>query len=164
MIVFAADQAVAMLPIWAIYTVSFGTLLAVFIGAVLVHWVARKGAVEAREDREQQEVLLFLRWAAEKALSDELPNARVGIAAVDCMVETSCNGLSYSFRQVKHELALALAERHPTVEWPVSQLHREHLGLGERPRSTKIQPSPVTRPRRLRHIRYYKKHGGSRRG
>ncbi len=73
---------VTTLPIWAIYSVSFGTPIAAFVGVVLGHYFLRKGANELDVWRRREETMRLLRWASELAASGEPAQARMGVAAL----------------------------------------------------------------------------------
>lgn len=73
------------LPLWAVYAVSFGTPLAAFAAVVLGHYLLRKGANELDVWRRREETMRMLRWASEQAASSDATQARMGVAALDAL-------------------------------------------------------------------------------
>jgi hypothetical protein len=96
------------LPLWAVFVVSFGTPIAAFIGVILGHWVTRKGDIEAAGDRLRQEMMSTLRWAGERAASDDKRTAYMAQATVDAVVSSCCR-MPFQDHQWKLSMADAIS-------------------------------------------------------
>lgn len=72
-------------PTWAVYTISIATPLSAFVGAILGHWLLRKGATELDVWRRREETMRMLRWASEQAASSDPARAVMGVAALDAL-------------------------------------------------------------------------------
>lgn len=80
---------VTTLPTWAVYTLSFGSPLLAFVG-VLAGWlVTRRGATELEARSKREELMRMLRWASELAISEEDPRARLGVAELGVLLNSS---------------------------------------------------------------------------
>jgi hypothetical protein len=77
------------LPTWAVYAIGFGTPLLAFAGALIGQLVTRRGTDELEARSKREELMRMLRWASELAISDDEPKARLGVAQLRALLDSS---------------------------------------------------------------------------
>ncbi len=77
------------LPVWAVYAVSLGTPIAAFLGVLIGTVVTRKGDTELEARSKREEVMRTLRWAAEKAVSEDAGEARLGLLQLEALGDSA---------------------------------------------------------------------------
>lgn len=80
-----------------------------FLGAVLGHWVTRKGAVELDTWRKREETMRMVRWAAEMAADAERPwRSYAGFHILDALGESEL--LQSEDVSLVHRITTSMAE------------------------------------------------------
>jgi hypothetical protein len=69
--------------------ISFGTPVLAFAGVLLGQLVTRRGAGELEARSKREELMRMLRWASELATSDDEPKARLGVAQLRALLDSS---------------------------------------------------------------------------
>jgi hypothetical protein len=80
---------VSSLPTWVVYSIGFGTPLLAFAGGLVGQLVTRRGAGELETRSKREELMRMLRWASELAVSDAEPKARLGVAQLQALLDSS---------------------------------------------------------------------------
>ena len=101
------------LPLWAVYTVSLGVPLLAFAGAMTGQFITRRAASELETRSKREEVMRNLRWAAELAVSGDEAHARLGVAQLKALGESSLPDQS---QQLFIDAALAAVVNIPAKE------------------------------------------------
>lgn len=74
------------LPLWAIFTIGFGSPVLAFVGVLLAQLVARRGATELESRSKREETMRNLRWAAQLAVSADDRMAALGVAQLAALL------------------------------------------------------------------------------
>lgn len=74
------------------YLISFGTPILAFLGGLFGHLISRRGDVELERRSRREEVMRNLRWAAELAVSQDEPKARLGVAQLRSLLDSKIIG------------------------------------------------------------------------
>lgn len=74
------------LPLWAVFTIGFGTPVMAFTGVVVAQLVGRRGAHELEIRSRREEDMRTLRWAAELATSADDRIANLGVAELTALL------------------------------------------------------------------------------
>jgi hypothetical protein len=132
------------LPTWAVYTVSFGTPIATFLGVLLAQHLSRKGARELEARSRREETMRNLRWAAELSISEDDRMADLGVAQLEALLNSD---LLDDAEKVFVEAALDTVYEDPEAE--LEQLGDdaeavqvvEHTDAGDGPDQAPVQGS-----------------------
>jgi len=76
------------LPLWAVYTVAFGTPLSALLGVLVSQWLSRRTAKETGTRSTREELMRNLRWAAELAASEDERKSELGVAQLVALGES----------------------------------------------------------------------------
>lgn len=74
------------LPVWAIFTIAFGSPLLAFVGVLLSQMVNRRGAHELERRSRREETMRNLRWSSELAVSRDDRMADLGVAQLTALL------------------------------------------------------------------------------
>ena len=118
------------LPTWAVYLISFGTPLLAFAGGLFGQIILRRGATELEARSKREELMRMLRWASELAISDDDPKARLGVAQLRALLDSSL--------LTAEEINFVRAALTASIRNPVEQMEQ----IGEEARVTLV-PDPA---------------------
>ncbi|WP_446664987.1 hypothetical protein [Flexivirga sp. B27] len=76
------------LPLWAVFTVAFGSPILAFVGVVVAQLVSRRSANELEARSKREETMRILRWAAELAVSADNRIASLGVAELATLLDS----------------------------------------------------------------------------
>ena len=76
------------LPLWAVFTISFGSPILAFTGVLVAQAIARKGASELETRSRREETMRVLRWAAQLAVSDDAGQANLGVYELNALADS----------------------------------------------------------------------------
>lgn len=74
------------LPLWAIFSVAFGSPLLAFIGVLFSQVVNRRGAHELESRSKREETMRNLRWSSELAVNQDDRMANLGVAQIAALL------------------------------------------------------------------------------
>jgi hypothetical protein len=77
---------VVRLPLWAIFTIAFGSPLLAFAGVLLTQMVSRRAADELETRSKREETMRNLRWSSELAVSRDDRMADLGVAQLAALL------------------------------------------------------------------------------
>jgi len=101
------------LPLWALFTIGFGSPILAFFGVLVAQAMARKGASELETRSKREETMRNLRWAAELAVSLDDQMADLGVAQLVALVTSD---LLDDSEKVFVEAALNAVYQDPEIE------------------------------------------------
>jgi hypothetical protein len=73
------------IPQWLTIVLAVTSPVTAFIGAIVGHWYARRSARELDAWRHREETMRLLRWAVERVVAEDSPEARAGMAALGAL-------------------------------------------------------------------------------
>lgn len=79
------------LPLWAIFSVAFGSPLLAFIGVLFSQVVNRRGAHELESRSKREETMRNLRWSSELAVNQDDRMANLGVAQLAALLPRTCS-------------------------------------------------------------------------
>jgi hypothetical protein len=77
------------LPLWALFTIGFGSPLLAFLGVLAAQAIARKGAGELETRSKREETMRNLRWAAELSARHDERLASLGVAELKALLTST---------------------------------------------------------------------------
>ncbi len=101
------------LPLWALFTVAFGSPILAFLGVLLAQVLTRKSATELEARSKREETMRILRWAAELAVSPDDRMADLGVAQLGALLRSD---LLDDSEKVFVEVALDAVYEDPEAE------------------------------------------------
>lgn len=101
------------LPLWALFTVAFGSPILAFLGVLLAQVLTRKSATELEARSKREETMRILRWAAELAVSPDDRMADLGVAQLVALLTSD---LLDDSEKVFVEVALDAVYEDPEAE------------------------------------------------
>ena len=101
------------LPLWALFTVAFGSPILAFLGVLLAQVLTRKSATELEARSKREETMRILRWAAELAVSLDDRMADLGVAQLGALLRSD---LLDDSEKVFVEVALDAVYEDPEAE------------------------------------------------
>ena len=101
------------LPLWALFTVAFGSPILAFLGVLLAQGLTRKSATELEARSKREETMRILRWAAELAVSPDDRMADLGVAQLVALLTSD---LLDDSEKVFVEVALDAVYEDPEAE------------------------------------------------
>jgi hypothetical protein len=104
---------VVSLPLWALFTVAFGSPILAFLGVLLAQVLTRKSATELEARSKREETMRILRWAAELAVSPDDRMADLGVAQLVALLTSD---LLDDSEKVFVEVALDAVYEDPEAE------------------------------------------------
>jgi hypothetical protein len=104
---------VVSLPLWALFTVAFGSPILAFLGVLLAQVLTRKSATELEARSKREETMRILRWAAELAVSPDDRMADLGVAQLVALLTSD---LLDDSEKVIVEVALDAVYEDPEAE------------------------------------------------
>lgn len=106
-------RTVVSLPLWAIFTIGFGSPILAFAGVLLAQLMNRRGARELERRSKREETIRSLRWAAELAVSLDDRMADLGVAQLAALLTSD---LLDAAEKVFVEAALDAVYQDPQAE------------------------------------------------
>ena len=76
-------------PTWTAVVVSVGTPIVTFVGVLIAQVVGRKGDRELETRSKREETMRNLRWAAELAVSTDEAEAKLGVAQLNALGDST---------------------------------------------------------------------------
>ncbi len=73
------------IPDWLAIVIAVTTPVTAFAGAIVGQWWARRSAHELDTWRHREETMRLLRWSVERAVGEDSPEARAGLAALGAL-------------------------------------------------------------------------------